>query len=103
MSDKVEINDKVKIIAKHYGYHLQKEQAIEEMAELTFAIKKLEKVKSSSIDFNMKNMNLIEEIADVSIMMMQLTELTDPVAVSKIINEKLDRQLNRIKEEEKML
>lgn len=73
------------------------------MAELTFAIKKLEKVKDSPIDFSIKHTNLIEEIADVSIMMMQLAELTDPVAVSKIINEKLDRQLIRIKEEEKML
>ena len=99
----MDINDKVRIIAQHYGYHLQKEQAIEEMAELTLAIKKLEKKKPDSTEYCSTFNNLIEEIADVSIMCMQLAELTNSNKVVEIVNQKLDRQLKRIEEEEKML
>lgn len=99
----MDINDKVRIIAQHYGYHLQKEQAIEEMAELTLAIKKLEKKKQDSTEYRSTFNNIIEEIADVSIMCMQLAELTNSNKVVEIVNQKLDRQLKRIEEEEKML
>ena len=99
----MDINDKVRIIAQHYGYHLQKEQAIEEMAELTLAIKKLEKKKLDSTEYCSAFNNLIEEIADVSIMCMQLAELTNSNKVVEIVNQKLDRQLKRIEDEEKML
>lgn len=41
-----EREDKIKKIARHYGYEAQSRQCIEEMAELTQAIKKLTLKKS---------------------------------------------------------
>jgi len=108
--------DKIKLIADTYGYDAQSRQCIEEMAELTQAINKfwrkqlkcglfaMEDIKGLDSEFNTleeikseKNyQNLIEEIADVQIMLWQMEYLLN-ADVSTIIEQKLDRQLERIK------
>lgn len=96
----MEIKGKIKLIADTYGYDAQSRQCIEEMAELTQAINKLwrkqgngqqtDKEISVYMDY------ILEEIADVQIMLWQMEYLLN-ADVSMIIEQKLDRQLERIK------
>lgn len=102
-------------IAQHYGYDAQSRQCIEEMAELTQAINKmwrkcfaygfvsLEDVRSedsetSSFADEKEYQNVIEEIADVQIMLWQLEYLLN-ADVEPIIEQKISRQLERIDRE----
>ena len=81
------IKDSLATIAEHYGLEKQKLKAIEEMAELTKALLKDDKK------------NIVEEIADVEIMIVQLKWLLSvhgPVADVKI--QKIGRQLKRNQE-----
>lgn len=96
--------EKIKIIAEHYGYDSQSRQCIEEMAELTQAINKWWRVcgngQRTEKSIAECRDNLVEEIADVQIMLYQLGYLLDSrLEVSEIITKKLDRQLERIKRE----
>lgn len=96
--------EKIKIIADHYGYNAQSRQCIEEMAELTQAINKWWRVcgngQRTEKSIAECRYNLVEEIADVQIMLYQLGYLLDSrLEVSEIITKKLDRQLERIKGE----
>lgn len=100
----MEIAEKIKIIAEHYGYDAQSRQCIEEMAELTQAINKWWRVcgngQRTEESIAECRYNLVEEIADVQIMLYQLGYLLDSrLEVSEIITKKLDRQLERIKRE----
>lgn len=92
---------KMKLIAEWYGYEPQSRQCIEEMSELTQAINKLWRKKTfggNSIEISQARKNVLEEIADVSIMIYQMKELLGVKEddLSEIINQKLDRQLERI-------
>ena len=99
---------KIQKIADTYGYDAQSRQCIEEMAELTQAINKYWRValdcgNRAITDRKMPKIsstfdNLVEEIADVQIMLWQLEYLFD-TDVSRIIEQKLDRQLERIESE----
>lgn len=96
--------EKIKIVADHYGYGAQSRQYIEEMAELTQAINKWWRVcgngQRTEESIAECRYNLVEEIADVQIMLYQLGYLLDSrLEVSEIITKKLDRQLERIKRE----
>ena len=97
---------KIQKIADTYGYDAQSRQCIEEMAELTQAINKFWRKQldcgnsNFHTDFDMPFMtseyeNIIEEIADVQIMLWQMTYLLN-ADVTPIIEQKLDRQLERI-------
>lgn len=101
--------EKIRTIARHYGYDAQSRQCIEEMAELTQAINKywrteLEcgKYLYDPWDGYMPNgskeyFNLVEEITDVQIMLEQMKFfLAAGHDVNRIIDEKLDRQIYRI-------
>ena len=97
---------KIKKIADEYGYDSQSRQCIEEMGELIQAINKYWRkcldcgnkpiingympMVSSTYD------NLVEEIADVQIMLWQMAYLLN-ADVTPIIEQKLDRQLERIR------
>ncbi len=86
--------EKIKIIADTYGYEPQSRQLIEEMAELTQAINKFWR-KDYECDYRKY---LIEELADVSIMLQQIIYLLNSENnVEDIIAEKINRQLKRIK------
>ena len=80
-------------IANHYGIDSQALVAIEEMSELTKELCKYFR------GYNRKR-EIIEEIADVEIMMEQLKCLFDiHESVNKIVDYKLERQLRRIENE----
>ena len=80
-------------ILQHYGIMNQKSKTIEELAELIVALQKdiLEgKEKHSRA--------VLEEIADVHIMLTQLLDdESDKTEVSLIVDKKLKRQIRRIK------
>lgn len=90
-----EINYAIHAIATHYGKKAQSMQACEECAELIQAVSKLTRGVTE-----MRISALVEEIADVRIMMSQLMQfygIPEP-EVSERIDEKLKRQLERIRE-----
>lgn len=89
--------EQLSMIARHYGYKVQARQAIEEMAELTQAICKIERYGFQE-DYTD---NLIEELADVSIMVEQLKILVGSPSVTKKMKSKIARQIKRIFEEDK--
>ena len=94
---------KIKKIADTYGYDAQSRQCIEEMAELTQAINKfwrkdLKCGKLTTLEVpsgSPQELSIIEEIADVQIMLWQMAYLLN-ADVIPIIEQKLDRQLERI-------
>ena len=110
-----ETKQKIQRIATEYGYDAQSRQCIEEMAELMQAISKFwrKQLKCGLFTFEeVKNFgegiasfselkstdgykNLIEELADVQIMLLQLEYLLN-ADISIIIQQKLDRQMERI-------
>lgn len=99
---KQEMDLHIKNIAKTYGYEAQSRQCIEEMAELTQAINKLWRKCGNGQPYNkdieMCKNNLIEELADVQIMIWQMVYLLK-ADVTPIIENKINRTLERIQEE----
>ena len=99
-------NEAIKKIADTYGYDAQSRQLIEEMAELTVALNKRWRAHKSDMRDMCEYMNLtndiIEEIADVEIMITQLKYLMNcEKEVEQIIEQKLNRQLERIGADER--
>ena len=91
----VELRRKLQSIAEHYGKLPQMAIAQEECAELIQAISKVRRKGETVETLD----NLVEEIADVSIMCAQLEELFGVRAsVAWHMHQKLDRQLERIAE-----
>ena len=91
-------DEKVKCrqICKHYGTQNQCLKAVEEMAELQRAIVKTMIGDKGDLD------NVIEEIADVEIMMEQLKSIFDPIGIDVPlqIRKKIQRQMERMEKEE---
>lgn len=86
--------DKLRMIADHYGIKKQLRQLAEECSELA--------VEASHSARKGLTVGIIEEIADVEIMIEQIIHLAkiDRCDIQDCINFKLDRQMKRIKEEE---
>ena len=84
---------RIKTIADHYGIKKQMRQLAEECSELA--------VEASHSARKGTTVRIIEEIADVLVMMEQVIYLAkiDKCDIEDCINYKLDRQINRIKEE----
>ena len=83
----------LKYIADHYGYMGQKDMLIEELAELIQALNKFERYEHESGFLA----NLIEEVADVEIMLAQVKYLLNVEdEVNGIVVEKIKRQINRV-------
>lgn len=101
--------DKIKKIANKYGYAKQSRQLSEECAELIQAVNKYhrfreskttrDEILASTNDSNMLIQNIVEEIADVEIMLEQIKVLLNlnNDAIKAIKVKKIDRQLERIK------
>ena len=91
-----EINEAIGEIAEHYGVKAQSMQTCEECAELIQAVSKLTRGVTE-----MRILALVEEIADVRIMMSQLMQLygIPETEIATLVERKLQRQLERIKEE----
>ena len=85
--------DKLQMIADHYGIKKQLRQLAEECSELA--------VEASHSARKGTTVKIIEEIADVQIMIEQIIYLAkiDKCDIEDCINYKLDRQIKRIKEE----
>ena len=91
--------EKCKIIADQYGHEPQSRMLREEAAELIQAVNKY--YRSASKDGFKSGKaadNMIEEMADVIIMIIQelMFQNTDPELFAELMNLKLDRQLERI-------
>lgn len=85
-------------IAMHYGEHLQLGIMIEEAAELIQAISKMQRYSSAY-----KRLRYIEGLAGLSIMAEQLVTLlnaTDYETFKGFVEYKLNRQMDRIKDED---
>lgn len=102
------MQDKLKIIAEHYGIENQSIQLMEEMAELTIALNKYRRSSqiehqtiSESIDEQFIIEQIKEEMVDVEIVLSQLKYLfncsDDDLAIWK--ERKIERQLERIAKE----
>lgn len=81
---------KLNKIFNYYGRKGQEYKLVEEMAELTQAVIKNDRK------------NIIEEMADVQIVLMQLRinlNSSESKEFVKLFNEKIERQLNRIESE----
>lgn len=96
-------------IAEHYGFANQTRQLFEEMAELTVAINKYhrhtsmeDKSISDYVSEHFLKENIIEEIADVQIMLWQMQTFFKPFDVAPVIEQKIARQLKRIEKEKKV-
>ena len=87
--------DLARQILNHYGIMHQKAKAIEELAELIVALQKDILAGKES-----HSRAVLEEIADVHIMLTQLLDdESDKTTVSLIVDKKLKRQMRRIKAE----
>ena len=96
---------KIKYIAEHYGYESQSRQLVEELSELIQAVCKHNrafggKQLSESRECPEKDA-IIEEIADVTIMMCQIQHILGigNLDLDSKIEQKLNRQIERIKNE----
>ena len=73
------ISEEIKKIAEHYGYDAQSNQLVEECAELIQAVNKYRrsrgKGQATTDTEQIASDNLIEEIADVEIMIEQVKHL----------------------------
>lgn len=98
------LREKTAEIAEYYGYQKQARQTIEEMAELTKEIVKLER-KIEQGDTGSDKTALLSEIADVQIMLWQLQDsffAENKEIVQYVMFEKINRQLERIKNDKWM-
>lgn len=88
-------NPKVWKIADHYGLSSQIDKLAEECGELSEAV-------NENIPFMLKEEYLVEEMADVLVMINQIAILTHTEnCLDAMINYKIERQLHRIDCEER--
>lgn len=80
-------------IAEHYGLRVQMRQLIEEMAELTQVICKAERY-----DLDTVREHLVEEVADVQVVLDQVIYLLGDNRIEQIRSEKIARQKRRIED-----
>lgn len=93
-------DEKIRYIADHYG-KAQYMQTMEECSELIKALSKLQRaeVLEDGQKISMAIKDVIEEIADVEVMLEQLKYLLNipnSKAIDAIKEQKLDRQVQRI-------
>lgn len=83
---------------EHYGCERQRMVAIEEMAELTKALCKIDRAKDA-MELCGAIKNAQEEVADVEIMVTQLKLMLGEREINKIVIQKLERQKERVEHE----
>ena len=86
-------DSRIKEIAFHYGFTNQANMLCEEAAEFIVALNKLRRGYDNAYE------NVKEEVADVLIMARQLRLFLGSEDIDKIIDTKLNRQIQRIKED----
>lgn len=88
-----ETDNRLKKIADYYGFTSQADMLTEEAAEFTVALNKLRRGHADAYE------HIKEEVADVLVIAYQLRHLLGAESIDKIIEEKVERQLGRIREE----
>ena len=88
------IDERLAMIADHYGFIQQTDIMIEECAELIQAICKLRRGYSRERYYSVK-----EELADVQVIAEQLRIMLGCDDIDKIKEEKINRQLQRMEDE----
>lgn len=88
------MDDRIKTIADHYGFTSQADMLVEESAEYMVALNKLRRGKAEAYT------SIKEEVADVLVIASQLRYLLGAKEIDSIINQKLERQMQRIETEE---
>lgn len=89
-------------ILKHYGILTQRQQLVEECAELIQAACKLQRGVFPD-ELETAQHNFIEELADVEIMVEQMKQTLTPMEIdtfNRIETAKINRQLRRIEKGE---
>ena len=86
------MDNRIKQIAKYYGYESQMDMLCEECGEFIQARNKLRRNVTGAYD------NCLEEIADIAIMVEQMKLICGADKIEHIMNEKLDRQIQRIED-----
>lgn len=94
--------DKAMYIARHYGYNTQSRKTMEEAGELIQAINKYwegpmenGKVSIEDAPWGKEEISLVEELADMQIMIWQMCYFHG-MDLTEAIEGKLDRQIRRI-------
>lgn len=87
------MDNQIKEIAEHYGYESQIDQMCEECGEFIVARSKVRRNVPGSWD------NLIEEVADISIMVDQMKLIIGEDKINSVRAKKLRRQILRIRKE----
>lgn len=90
---------KARTIFQHYGLDNQLRILQEECAELIQAVSKYQRAQDAGKPILQAKTALMEEVADVSIMITQIVSVFSGKALSTIVDSKLDRQLARISKE----
>lgn len=99
MADLVSPTEKIRYIADYYGLKEQLAQTREECAELIVATSKFDRAKTDQ-DKLVAIEKITEEMADVSIMLQQLKYLLkNRIEFQYGVQNKLDRQIRRIRDE----
>lgn len=94
------MDERIKKIAEHYGMIQQREQLVEECSELILASQKCKRTDiQNAQQYRERFDNFQEEVADVLIMAQQLHYLLGARDIDDIIDKKLDRQIQRIEDE----
>lgn len=93
-ADEASLLSRVTAIVKHYTFEEQREIFVEECAEAIKAVQKLKRCNDwDAVD------DLIDEVADVTIMVEQMRLYLGKAKVDDRIRAKLDRQMRRMKGE----
>lgn len=101
-------NEAIKKIADTYGFSEQSRQLSEECSELIVAVNKYHRAikkpsytPSDCIDKQYLSLHIMEEIADVTVMIEQIKHLLnlDDLIIDDFIKSKINRQLKRIEKE----
>lgn len=81
-----------------WGENAQLDQMIEEMAELTVAINKLKRLKSGEkkLSVDVVYDNLLEEIADVKIMLEEMEFMFGKEKIDNMYKKKMQKFLNQL-------
>lgn len=90
---------KARTIFQHYGLDNQLRILQEECAELIQAVSKYQRAQDAGKPILQAKTALMEEVADVMIMIEQVTSVFSGKALSTIVDSKLDRQIERINKE----
>ena len=90
------MDERIKRIADYYGYDSQMDMLCEECGEFVQARNKLRRNVDGAFQ------NCLEEIADIAIMVEQMKLICGADLIEQIMNEKLDRQIQRIEAERRL-